>query len=160
VRELPIKRENIRVVGSGRIGFSLNPNTFPRRFSSESDLDVLIVDQKLFDLVWMTMLKWNYPRRLNLPGGEAKWRNRRQKDLFWGWFYPDKIQFEGLLFPEQLEPLRILSVTWFNAFQSVGTIPQFATRAVSGRLYRTWKHVILYHLEGLRQLKALEEGGG
>jgi len=159
---LPIEQRNVRIVGSGRTGFSLNPHNFPRRFSDESDLDVAVIDEKLFDVVWMTMLKWNYPRRRGLPAGEREWRNTRQNELYWGWFSPDAIGYEGLQFPEQLTQLRDLSARWFDAFQSVGTIPEFATRPVGGRLYRSWKHVLLYHLDGLRQLKELverEEGG-
>jgi hypothetical protein len=31
---------NIRVVGSAKTGFSLNPDAFPRSFSEHSDIDV------------------------------------------------------------------------------------------------------------------------
>jgi hypothetical protein len=151
----------MRIVGSGRIGFSLNPNNFPRRFSAESDIDVLIVSQELFDKVWMTMLRWNYPRRGALAAPDESWRRDRQRDLYWGWFQPDKIRFEGLTAPEELNGLRDLSAKWFNAFQSLGLHDEFADRRISGRLYRSWRHALLYHNEGLHQLKAIvtAEGG-
>jgi hypothetical protein len=74
------------------------------------------------------------------------------EDVYWGWFRPDQIKYEGLLFPEVLKPMRDISTSWFDAFRSLSTYPEFATRNISGRLYRTWDHARLYHVEGLRQL--------
>jgi hypothetical protein len=155
---LEILDQNIVVVGSAQTGFSLNPNNFPRQFSEESDIDILTVDEKLFDEVWMILLKWNYPRRLvKKPGKvEGDWVYSRRKDIYWGWFSPDEIHYEGLSFPEALKPLRDISTKWFNAFRSLSQYtqyPEFAHRDVSGRLYRTWNHALLYHVEGLRQVK-------
>jgi hypothetical protein len=62
VQEIGLSQENIIVVGRAKIGFSLNPDNFPRQFSQDSDIDVLTVDERLFDEVWTTLLKWNYPR--------------------------------------------------------------------------------------------------
>jgi hypothetical protein len=155
-RELNVQSKNIRVVGSGRIGFSMNPHNFPRRFSEASDIDVVIVDEEVFDLAWTTMLTWNYPRRHTMAVPDKNWRYERQRDLYWGWFNPDRIQYDGLSFPEDLIPLRDISARWFDAFQSLSLFKDFATRVVTGRLYRTWTHVLLYHLEGLRQLREIE----
>lgn len=151
---LGIDESSIRVVGSGRIGFSLNPANFPRRFSDVSDIDVVVVDEGLFDRVWHTMLEWNYPRRFRLYGADRHWQRSRQDDLYWGWFRPDKIRYTGLAFPEILKPLRDLSTQWFNAFRSLSAYPDLAAREISGRLYRTEQHAISYHVDGLRKLKA------
>jgi hypothetical protein len=78
-------------------------------------------------------------------------------ELYWGWFVPDRIRYGGLSFPDDLIPLRDLSARWFNAFQSLGTLREFAGRSVSGRLYRTWRHALLYHVEGLRLLKTIAD---
>ncbi len=150
---LRISDQNITVVGSAKIGFSLSPDNFPRKFTDESDIDILIVDETLFDKVWMTMLKWNYPRRHRLYGIDWMWAKNRRDNLYWGWFVPDKIRFEGLSFPHVLKPLRDISTTWFNAFRSLSQYPEFISRNVSGRLYRTWDHALLYHLEGLHQIR-------
>ncbi len=155
VERLGVEPAGITVVGSGKVGFSLSPDRFPRKFGEESDIDVLVVDEALFDSAWYTMLEWNYPRRYKLPGGEHRWARQRQEDLYWGWFAPDRIRYEGLQFPESLAPLRDLSAKWFDAFQSLGLLPPFASRHVSGRLYRTWDHAHRYHVAGLRRLQAV-----
>jgi hypothetical protein len=142
-------------VGSAKLGFSLNPDSFPRQFLDESDIDVVVVDEPAFDQVWLTMVRWLYPRRIGgrLSGAEKRWTHDRKENLFWGWFIPDEIRYEGLAFPSVLESLRDLSTSWFNAFQSLSEHPEFAARVVSGRLYRTWEHALLYHMDGLRQIK-------
>jgi hypothetical protein len=157
--ELGLNPSNILVVGSARIGFSLNPDKFPRQFSGTSDIDILIVDENLFDEVWTTLLKWNYPRRLvKLGRADGDWIYQRRKDIYWGWFVPDQIRFEGISFPDALQPIRDLSARWFNAFRGLSQYSdhaELARREVSGRLYRTWNHAHLYHQEGLRLLKSI-----
>ena len=152
---MPIDKTNIAVVGSARIGFSLSPDAFPRAFSATSDIDVLVVDAALFDTMWKTMLEWNYPRkRSGLAETDSSWARARRKELYWGWFVPSRIQFDGLSLPAALRPMRDIATTWFNAFHSLSKYRAFATRQVSGRLYRSWEHALLYHADGLRQIKS------
>ena len=159
-KQLNLQPTNICVVGSGKTGFSLNPNNFPRRFSSSSDIDVIAIDQLMFDTVWTTLLKWHYPRRrAKLYGDDRLWIGHRKSDLYWGWFVPDKIRFDGLSFPSVLKPIRDISANWFNAFQSLSQLDEFLGRNVSGRLYRTWDHAVLYHVEGLRLLSRIVKNG-
>lgn len=152
--DLELQIQNVAVVGSARIGFSLNPGSFFRAFSPESDIDVIVIDEKLFDELWITILKWHYPQRYSgLEGADRYWAGKRKKEVYWGWITPDKIRFDGLSFPKSLKRLRDISTQWFNAFRSLSHHSELAARPVSGRLYRTWRHALLYHMEGLRQIK-------
>jgi hypothetical protein len=151
--QLSILTSNVIVIGSAKIGFSLNPDSFGRQFSEKSDIDVLVVSDTVFDSMWQTLLKWNYPRRYRLDGFEQEWAISRMDDVYWGWLRPDRIRFEGLSFPDALKPLRDLSTKWFNAFRSLSLFPNFENRDVSGRLYRSWDHAFLYHMDGLRKIK-------
>ena len=152
--ELGFGPENVRIVGSAKVGFSLSLDNFPRAFSDTSDIDVLIVNEALFDQIWFNILTWHYPRRqLHLGGSDSIWMRTRRKDLYWGWLHPDKIKYEGLSLPEVLKPLRDISTSWFNAFHSFSRYPEFADRQVSGRLYRSWDHARLYQIDSLRQIK-------
>lgn len=149
-----ISEENIKVVGSAKLGYSLNPDNFPRVFSGTSDIDVIVVSEELFDRVWMTLLEWQYPRRLVKLGHiEKDWAQRRRKDIYWGWLVPSEIHYDGLSFPDILKPLRDISSQWFNAFQSLSLYSEFAARTISGRLYRSWDHALRYHVDGLRQIR-------
>jgi hypothetical protein len=150
-KHLNVPESNIVVVGSAQTGFSLAPDSFPRAFHAGSDIDIAVIDQGLFDMMWHTILKWHYPRReAHLPDSDWQWRIKRSNDVYWGWFVPDQIRYDGLSFPAMLKPLRDISTIWFNAFRSLGRLPEFASRDVSGRLYRTWDHATMYHAEGLR----------
>jgi hypothetical protein len=84
----------------------------------------------------------------------------RRKDLYWGWLVPDKIAFDGLSFPTILKPIRDISTAWFDAFQGLSQLDEFLGRTVSGRLYRTWDHALLYHVEGLRHLNQIVKAEG
>jgi len=151
---LRLEQENVIIIGSAKIGFSLDPNTFPRRFTNNRDIDVLVVSETLFDIYWHTMLKWHYPRRLeHLPQSDWQWVLARRRDLYWGWFHPDGIRYEGLTFPDVLKPLRDLKTRWFDSFQSLSLYEEFSGREVNGRLYRTWEHALLYQANGLRQIQ-------
>ena len=76
--------DDIRIVGSARIGFSLSPDSFGRQFSAESDIDVIVINEQLFDLIWMTLLRWHYPRRNQPLGPDTDWARYRRHDVFWG----------------------------------------------------------------------------
>jgi hypothetical protein len=156
--------DNLTIVGSAKIGFSLNPDNFPRQFSEVSDIDVIIVSEKLFDMIWMTLLEWHYPRRLSALGRvEGEWARLRRREIYWGFLVPTEIHYDGISFPHVLKPIRDVSVKWFNAFRGFSLYPEFAARTVSGRLYRTWEHALQYHMEGLRlvrdKIRTLQRGG-
>jgi hypothetical protein len=158
--QLELTHDQIAVVGSGRTGFCVTADGYGRAFSDDSDLDVIVVSASLFDSVWYTVTGWHYPRRYRLAGKDRRWDARRRDDLYWGWFRPDAIRYDGLSLPEALLPLRDLSARWFEAFQSLSQYDTFATRRIEGRLYRTWEHAFLYHLASLRKLRAALEPNG
>src|SRR5216684_4062565 len=145
--------DNVVVVGSAKTGFSVAPDTFARQFSQDSDIDVVIVDEALFDACWITLVRWHYLRPNRMVSREFRWARDRIDDIYWGWLSPDRIKFESVSKSQALEPLRDLGTQWFNAFKSVGLYPEFATRNVNGRLYRTWAHALEYHVSGLRRIK-------
>lgn len=151
---LGLPRDDIFIVGSAGIGFSLNPDRFPRRFSGSSDIDVLIINSNLFDDIWSTILKWHYPRKgQQLPGQDGPWMRSRRTDIYWGSFMPDRIRYRGLFLPDALKPLSEISRSWFEAFQSLSTYPEFSAREISGLLYRSLDNAILYQAEGLRKIR-------
>ena len=154
--QLPIKEEGIRIVGSAKTGFSLDPDSFPAPFSPASDIDVVVVDQDLFDSIWFTVLEWHYPRKgSHLGEPDRGWMVDRRRAVYWGAIRPNEIRYRGVSFPAVLRPLRDISVRWFNAFQSLSHHPQFVRRRTSGILYRTWEHAFLYHVDCLRRVRDL-----
>jgi hypothetical protein len=54
--------DDITVVGSGRFGFSMRPDANLRAFTDQSDIDVIVVNARLFDQLWINLLRAAYPR--------------------------------------------------------------------------------------------------
>ena len=77
VSNFNVGRTDIRVVGSGRFGFSLKPGQNLKNFSDTSDIDVIVVHPALFDELWLALLRAAYPRfplTIHLSG----WLGRRR----------------------------------------------------------------------------------
>ena len=47
-RKLEVSPEDITIVGSARLGYSLKPSCFSRAFNSRSDLDYVVISEPLF----------------------------------------------------------------------------------------------------------------
>ena len=87
VSNFNVGRTDIRVVGSGRFGFSLKPGQNLKNFSDTSDIDVIVVHPALFDELWLALLRAAYPRfplTIHLSG----WLGRRRNEVYAGWLSP------------------------------------------------------------------------
>ena len=156
--ELGIQENEVFVVGSGKTGFSVSPDSFGRPFSRRSDIDVVLVDSAIFDRLWITLLEWHYPRRTGrLGGADWQWVKDRRDDLYWGRFFDRDVrpQWSAISLRRPLQYWMDFSTRWFEAFQSLSRYEVFSPWHVSGRLYRTREHAIEYHAEGLRQVAKL-----
>jgi hypothetical protein len=152
---LGLKDGSLSVVGSSKIGFSLDPDNFPAAVHEGSDIDVLIVSESLFDRIWISLLDWFYDflaRESN--GAERAWFQNVKHAVFRG-----RIDF-NMLRPspdvggrEFLKPMRDARNLWFDAFRSISENRLLAKWETTGRLYRTWDHALRYHVDGLRQIK-------
>jgi hypothetical protein len=154
---LGTKEENITIIGSGKIGFSLAPDSPFRAYNEgSSDIDVLVVDPVLFDTVWHSMLAWHYERdRTEMNSDERRWIGERRKSLYWGWLQPDDLKTpQFTMFRVRLlERVREVRGKWFNAFKTLESSKHFRNYRIDGRLYRSWEHAAHYHIDGLSILK-------
>lgn len=146
---LGIPADAFTIVGSAKTGFSMDPEAFGTPFHDESDIDVVVVDPGRFDRLWYTLVGWEFrlgPQR----GYRLDWLKRRHEDVYWGWFFDQRLNTSGLSRAAALRTVRDVSNEWFDAFQSVGLRhPALAGRKFRGRLYRTWDHARMYHVHGL-----------
>jgi hypothetical protein len=54
-----IHYNNIHMVGSAKLGFSIAPSKLWKPFDFESDIDVVIVSSKLFEKIWEDIHQFN-----------------------------------------------------------------------------------------------------
>ena len=71
------------IVGSAKLGFSISPTQRWKHFDDESDVDIAIVSHQLFQAVWHEVYDYT------LSGAYWPDRNKFQKKFLQGWIRPD-----------------------------------------------------------------------
>jgi hypothetical protein len=132
-KQLAIGQDAINVIGSGRIGFSLDPEQFGKPFSEKSDIDVAIVSDDLFDEAWMDMLRLGKAYHRLKDDTKAWLASHRRSCIYWGYVRPE-------LLPGVVK----ISSKWFFTFKGLSRIRELARRSITGRLYRTRDHLVVH----------------
>lgn len=153
VDQLEIQRDNIRIVGSGRLGFSLRPGTNLKLFDDRSDIDVVIVDSDLFDQIWLALLRAVYPNH-GMNQRIGGWLDSIRNQVYGGWIVPPQIKLDGKVFGARARTVIDLRTRWFNALKLAAQHPTKGHADIQGRIYRTWSHADLYHSDSLNSLRA------
>jgi predicted nucleotidyltransferase len=124
----------VLVVGSGKLGFSIAPTKLYRPFTDTSDIDVVIVSPKLFDRIWKAVHHyWDH-------GGYWERSAQFKAYLFQGWIRPDK-----------LPPSRAFELAneWWQFFNSLSSTGRYSIYKIAGALYRDWYFLEAYQLRGV-----------
>ena len=145
---------DIRIVGSGRFGYSMRPEQPLKRYSPQSDVDVLVADATLFDRLWSLLLQAGYPRGTINPRLERMGLQRLRESLYTGWINPDEIRFDWGLLGSKSDPLRREQFRWFDSLKKVATHVKRPHSEIKGRVYRTLEHARQYHRHSLAALRA------
>ena len=103
--------QEVLILGSGKLGYSYHKDSV---FSLESDLDVAIVNEQLFEEFYIAIRDFQYQKQrglITLSQDEEKQYNRLLKYMIKGWMRPDKLpaQISGRLSKEE----------WFRYFESI-----------------------------------------
>src|SRR5581483_7189643 len=149
---LPLSQDDIRIVGSARLGFSLKPRNNLRRFRVTSDIDVVVVNEPLFDWLWIALLTAASPRHAVFRGA-GRWDQPGRSELFAGWLTPLLVHMDRKILGAKAAPIFEFKTKWFNALKEAARHPAKRHRDINGRLYRTWQHAELYHLHSLSELR-------
>jgi len=140
-----ISSENVVIVGSAKLGFSIAPGKRYRKFGESSDIDVAIVNANLFDAVWREA--YNFQR------SGAYWETHKEFEhyVFRGWVRPDKLPRSNI-YP--------FTKTWETFFRSLSTGGQFGPYKVSGALYQSDFFFHSYQRTTIEQCKLEDENIG
>ena len=127
----------VLVVGSAKLGFSIVPDKEYDLFSDESDIDVALISSKLFDEYWNQV--YNFKEK------NPYWNEDDFVEyLFQGWIRPDK-------FPQsKLFPLR---KDWWDFFQSITSSGRFGNYNIRGGLYQSYFFLENYQKICIRKCK-------
>jgi hypothetical protein len=143
---------DVRVVGSGRHGFSTRPRARFKAFGDNSDIDVVVVNETIFDEVWIALLVAAYPR-LAANREIGRWNVEGREELFAGWLTPTSIHMDWRILGSRGKPLSEFKLKWFSALKVAAGHSTTPHQDITGRLYRTWRHAELYHLFSIAQLR-------
>jgi hypothetical protein len=87
---------NVHMVGSAKLGFSIAPRKLWRPFSIESDIDIVIVSTKLFEKLWEGIHELNIGLT-DRTRSEDRYYQRFLNYFFKGWIRPDLFPLNILL---------------------------------------------------------------
>ena len=113
----------VLVVGSAKLGFSIAPDKLYRPFCDESDIDVVIVSSRLFDEIWEAAFSYS------LGGGDWPASEAFIECLFQGWIRPDK-------FPRS--DIFEAGKDWWDFFQGITNSGVYGNYKIAGALYKSW----------------------
>lgn len=129
-----VHTNDVLVVGSSKLGFSIAPRKRYRHFADTSDVDVVIVSAELFHRIWKAVHSfWEH-------GGywERDWEFKNY--LFQGWIRPDK-----------LPPARSfeLANNWWQFFNKLSSGGKYSMYKIRGALYLDWYFLEAYQLRAV-----------
>jgi hypothetical protein len=133
---------NITIIGSGGIGFSLNPHKDFKPFSDKSDIDVAVVSEHHFSISWRALRTLKLPDVRNHKDRESI-KEHRTNYIYWGTIATDRV----------LHYLPFVR-TWTEGVAAMAGERPTEEREIKIRLYRDYDALRSYHMSGLETLAA------
>lgn len=117
-----VAQDQIFIVGSAKLGFSIAPEKRFREFNDSSDIDVAIVCPELYLKIWYEI--FNYSR------SGSYWANAKECEhyCFRGWIRPDKLPLS------QAYPF---AKEWWDFFQALTRSNQFGPYEIRAAIYHS-----------------------
>ena len=135
-----VNPEDVKMVGSAKLGFSIAPHQLWKPFDDESDIDMVIVSPEVFDRFWKQLYDFNINLTVRTEDEQIKY-NKFLKYFFKGWIRPDLFPFD---YPRREE--------WETFFKSISH-GQYRNRKVTGALYRDMEFFERYHVMNIKRLR-------
>ena len=133
----------IILVGSGKLGFSIKKKSRFNAFREDSDYDIAIVNSDLFDYFWRMAFRYT-----------IRYYDWRKKDEFQeymvsGWMRPDMLPSED--FHDRTR--------WDSFFDELSTRSKYGRHPMRAGLYKSWEHLEAYQTICVGECKSLIVSG-
>ncbi len=138
---LNVHPNNIEVVGSARLGFRLKLEKLGKPFGADSDIDVVIVSNNLFERVWLQLIFMTEEKWYHLTPKERANVKECKENIYWGYIRPDRI-------PPKTE----FSRWWWRIFEQLSNCADYDRRKIRGRLFKSWEHVQMNYCYSIQHL--------
>lgn len=132
--------QDIIMIGSAKLGFSISPLKLWKPFNEDSDIDMVIISPEVFDKFWKELYDFNI--KLTDRTEEEDRQYRVFLDYFFkGWLRPD-------MFPFSYTGRR----EWFEFFKSI-SYGEIGDHKVSGAIFRNHDFYECYHTGNIRTIR-------
>lgn len=142
-----INYNDILITGSAKLGFSPHKN---KLFDYDSDIDVAIVSEKLYDLIMLSIHDYQMQLRENRKAVSEYELKKYHKFLEYGaigWMRPD-------LLPTSFR-IATLKQDWFDFFTSISYgKSEVGNYKVTAGAFKSYSHLERYAFSGLFSLRA------
>ena len=133
------------IIGSAKLGYSYHKES---DFSYNSDIDIVIVSEKLFDDFHMKISEYQYQlekQHLTINQNELMMYNSFLRYLVKGWMRPDKL-------PTSFQ-VKALKNDWFDFFASLSYgKSEVGNYKVAAGLYKNYEYLEKYYSKGLEDI--------
>jgi len=144
-----IHPQNLTIVGSAKIGFSLSPEKYGSPFSDASDIDVVLVSEELFQDLWLRLIEFKKTTVYRL----SKYHRDRFREL-------QVILFYGSIRLDMISNDFAFTREWWEFFNTLSTDKRFGPRQIRAMIFKSWRHVSFYYENGVRKVTEHNESNG
>lgn len=128
---LDVSSDELLLIGSAKLGFSLNPDHLLRPFGPKSDLDFVVIAGEKFDAAALELVA--RASEFTLVGDDEKRRLKKSKENV----------FNGFLRPDQLPLTCTLSREWFPRLAGPFRHPLARRHPVKAWLFKSREHAAI-----------------
>ena len=128
------------MVGSAKLGFSIAPKKLWANFSEESDIDIVVISEQVFDDYWKELLNFNINVKARTEHEDKNFREFLEYFLK-GWIRPD-------LFPFSYSQ----KDKWFDFFKTI-SYGKYGNYKIAGAIFRNEYFFEEYHIRNITKLR-------
>ena len=139
-QEFGLNPQNVIMIGSAKLGFSISPLKRWQPFHDESDIDIVIISPGIFDRFWKELYDFNI-KLMDRTEEEEKRYYRFLDYFFRGWLRPDVFPFSYVGRKE-----------WLDFFKSI-SYGEFGDHKIAGAVFRDWDFYEAYHTSNIREIR-------
>jgi len=136
-----VSTTKVVMVGSAKLGFSIAPKKLWKDFNDESDIDLVVISEDVFDEYWKELLDFNINTKARSEREDKNYREFLEYFLK-GWIRPDLFPFN---YPKKNE--------WFEFFKSI-SYGKYGNYKVAGAIFRNEYFFESYHSRNINKLRA------
>lgn len=137
--------QDIFLVGSAKLGFSIAPHKRYRPFGDSSDIDIAIVSHDLYQRVW------HEAHAYSESGADWPKKGKFQDYISWGWIRPDMLPRSDTF---------SFSRDWRDFFREIQRSRAFGPYKVAGALYHDLRFLTQYQRRAVAACRENMEAPG